>query len=368
MKKLSLVMAVALALPALAHADVTVYGTLAAGVQSYNNGNQTQTLVDDFGSKIGFKGNEDLGNGLKTIWQVESSFDADGTTAGTTNLLAGRQTFIGLQSESLGTLKIGRLWDVMVRTEETDQFLATRNDPANLTFPIYEDGYLPGFSLGSGTDSGSGAKNSITYDMPTWNGLDFGLQYTAGENKTTSQGATDRWGARVEYAHPATNLFIGAAYEAALNQTTTGDTGSISRVEAGYRGDALNIAFTYNHASLYGDNTVASSALNKWVSLLGVAARTDSHLTVNSYATRVAYNIGSFTPSFEYSHIQDATVDGKSYKTATNQYGFAVDYHVSKHTTATAGYLWASQGQDLQQLNGTTSNPHALYTGLLVQF
>lgn len=68
MKKL-IALAVA-ALPMAAMADVTLYGTVEAALETgkglkHTNNTKSTTRVDDTGSLIGFKGAEDLGNGLK---------------------------------------------------------------------------------------------------------------------------------------------------------------------------------------------------------------------------------------------------------------------------------------------------------------
>ena len=75
-----------------AHADdgsVTVYGVISASVESVGASGgtggtkSTTTRVTDNNSRIGFRGNEDLGNGVKAIWQVESSlrnFEQGGST------------------------------------------------------------------------------------------------------------------------------------------------------------------------------------------------------------------------------------------------------------------------------------------------
>ncbi|ATP33633.1 hypothetical protein CR207_15790 [Chromobacterium violaceum] len=76
MKK-SLIALLVATLPAAAFADVTIYGKIKGGVEYVDNGVTKQTNVDDLGSRIGFKGSEDLGNGLKTIWQVETGFGID---------------------------------------------------------------------------------------------------------------------------------------------------------------------------------------------------------------------------------------------------------------------------------------------------
>ena len=68
MKKL-IALAVA-ALPMAAMADDSLYGTDEAALETgkglkHTNNTKSTTRVDDTGSLIGFKGAEDLGNGLK---------------------------------------------------------------------------------------------------------------------------------------------------------------------------------------------------------------------------------------------------------------------------------------------------------------
>jgi predicted porin len=90
-KSLAALVATLFAVPFAAHADVTIYGFLSSSIESTKATGATagsasdyksRTRVVDDNSRIGFKGNEDLGNGTKAIWQVESSlkyFEQGGT-------------------------------------------------------------------------------------------------------------------------------------------------------------------------------------------------------------------------------------------------------------------------------------------------
>ncbi|VEJ43283.1 outer membrane porin protein [Neisseria meningitidis] len=77
------------ALPLAAVADVSLYGEIKAGVEGRNiqlqlteplpniqpqvtkRKSRIRTKISDFGSFIGFKGSQDLGEGLKAVWQLE---------------------------------------------------------------------------------------------------------------------------------------------------------------------------------------------------------------------------------------------------------------------------------------------------------
>ncbi|CAM4280065.1 porin [Bordetella muralis] len=103
-----------LAAAAQAESSVTLYGLIDLGymydydeskgsAQSINSGNES-------GSRWGLKGEEDLGNGLKAIFQLESGFDADTGMAAQSGRLFGRWAYVGLASNTLGEIRLGRQW------------------------------------------------------------------------------------------------------------------------------------------------------------------------------------------------------------------------------------------------------------------
>eukprot|EP00952_Eustigmatos_sp_NYUAD-ZCMA_P012266 49332-Eustigmatos_ZCMA.PRE.1 len=66
------------------------------------------------GSRWGLKGAEDLGGGVKTVFQLENGFDVDTRQAFQGGLLFGRQAYMGLSSSTLGTVTVGRQYDSVV--------------------------------------------------------------------------------------------------------------------------------------------------------------------------------------------------------------------------------------------------------------
>lgn len=71
MKKALLPLAIAALLPISAFADVTVYGKANVSFQSADEGGDSVTELVSNASRIGLKGSEDLGNGLKAIYRFE---------------------------------------------------------------------------------------------------------------------------------------------------------------------------------------------------------------------------------------------------------------------------------------------------------
>ncbi|WP_456372652.1 porin [Thiolapillus sp.] len=109
MKKKLLALAVAAALPMVsqaATADVTIYGKIHTSIDYVNpdaKGADSIYDVTSRASRLGFKGSEDLGDGLKLIWKMESQINtADGGT-----YWKGRNAYIGLAG-GWGTFLYGR--------------------------------------------------------------------------------------------------------------------------------------------------------------------------------------------------------------------------------------------------------------------
>ncbi|PRP71280.1 hypothetical protein BUE93_07370 [Chromobacterium amazonense] len=338
MKKTIIFAAIAAAIPALAQADVNLYGSLRAGVSvtknSANNYNSTFG-VDDFGSRIGFKGSEDLGNGLKTIWQVETGFAMDGmagkgTASGT---FANRESYVGLDG-AYGKLRVGYLSDVLADTEATDNLYGPRRDSMGTNFPLYEATDL--FSYGDAR-----FKNSIRYDSPTWNGFNATLQYGAGENQAAGQMKQgEQYGLRLAYQNSG---FFGAwAYAGVLN-TKGGSNSATNRLEGGYSANNLYLAASYQWLTTYGDAST--------LGLTPAPVAGGNKVENTTWALNAAYTIGNFKPSIVYSKRGDAKIDGTRYSLGASQWAAAVDYTLSKNTLVQVGYGERKDNKDAQTVN-----------------
>ncbi len=91
---------------AFAQSNVTVYGVADAGFSSFSGDSQRSTGVHSSGlqtSRLGFRGEEALGNGLKAVFNFESGISLDNAAAWQSN----RQSNVGI-SGSFGTVLIGR--------------------------------------------------------------------------------------------------------------------------------------------------------------------------------------------------------------------------------------------------------------------
>ena len=108
-KLIALAVAGLVSVPAFAQSNVTIYGRMDAGV--FNKDNEkgdAVTAVDSSGwttSRIGFKGSENLGNGLQALFQVETKLVNDDATGLSGE---GRDTFVGLAG-GFGAVLLGRI-------------------------------------------------------------------------------------------------------------------------------------------------------------------------------------------------------------------------------------------------------------------
>lgn len=198
MKKSLVALAVAAALPAFAQAQTSVQltGSVDVAVESLNkdaNGGQKGDLqIRDGvwgGSRFVIKGSEDLGSGLKGIFNLDYRGRADTGAQATSTFWQG-QSWVGLDG-GFGTIKLGR------------QFTPLH--------AVIEQGDMTGQSWYHSSDGLAGyaarVNNSISYATPSLGGFTLVAAYAAGEaegatgenaNKvgdTLAIGALGAWGA-----------------------------------------------------------------------------------------------------------------------------------------------------------------------------
>ncbi|MFY1850008.1 porin, partial [Achromobacter dolens] len=102
---------------AQAETSVTLYGIIDTGI-GYNkisgagdakNGSRIGMINGvQNGSRWGLRGSEDLGDGLRAVFQLESGFDSGNGKSAQNGRLFGRQATVGLASDSWGQLDFGR--------------------------------------------------------------------------------------------------------------------------------------------------------------------------------------------------------------------------------------------------------------------
>lgn len=150
---------------AWAQSSVTIYGLLDQAV-GRNIGSSAAGLFDSTGSRLGFKGEEDLGGGLKASFLMEHRFSPDTGAAGAPYWKGGSWVALG---GSWGKLTLGRQW--------SQAFLKSQyaSDPFGMTT-------VAGVNFGTVGCGGAGGcvgafwvDNAITYEYAA-GGFSFGVQ------------------------------------------------------------------------------------------------------------------------------------------------------------------------------------------------
>lgn len=214
MKKnvIALVIAGAFAAPAAVLADssnVTIYGTLNADFENVKADGgaanvSSRNRVSSNSSNIGFKGSEDLGNGLKAIFQVESSVGLD-NGVGT---FSARNSNVGL-SGGFGTVFLGN-WDTPYK------YSTGRLDPfGNTGIGGYSSIMGSGGSVTGGntvTSFDRRMNNSVQYWTPSMNGFSARVAYGANEEEAASGSPSpNTWSLSAGYENGP--VYITAAYD-----------------------------------------------------------------------------------------------------------------------------------------------------------
>jgi predicted porin len=153
---------------AFAQTNVTIYGIADAAISRSDNGVAKSTNVDSggqSGSRLGFKGTEDLGGGLSAIFTLENGYSIDTGTLGQSGRLFGRQAFVGLNG-GFGAIKLGRQYNpIRPALESIDPFGFGLAGNISNVFNAY----------------GERADNTINYSTPAIGGFSGQIAYSLGE-------------------------------------------------------------------------------------------------------------------------------------------------------------------------------------------
>lgn len=317
MKKTLIALALA-ALPVAAMADVTLYGQIKGGLEytKVKGVDNTITNVNDWGSRIGFKGEEDLGNGLKTIWQVEQYVSLD-SNHDRNGRWADRDSFIGLATP-FGTVRAGHLSDQFNSDMDTlDPWEGTGVRTLGLTFGRTSDRYT-----------------GVRYDTPEFAGFQANVLWSPEDNTRYDQarplvGDLDGFhtvagavnGLTVNNQTLAVGLnyqnsgfFAKYGFKMTKDFLAVGEDAQVHRLEAGYDANNLFVGLGFQYTKDYD----AVGATGKEAALTA------------------AYTLGNLTPRVTYAH----GFDDLDYKHAI----IGADYALSKRTTALLSVGWLDDG------------------------
>jgi len=249
-KLIAIGIAAVLAAPFAAQAGVEVYGQARVSVDFNNNADDNTGMeksnmsLSDNASRLGFKGDEDLGGGNSLLWQLEEGVAFDANTAFT-----GRQSFVGVAG-GFGTVLGGKLdTPYKTSTNSWDPFVDTKADYNALMGGDLRTENTVAYV----TPNINGFTGAIGYIFPTAGSADDNLPMTKTEKK---QNAYSLCG---NYAQGP--LKVAAAYEVLTKQGATPaspgaepDNASSWKIGATYTiQDATTLGLIYENQDVGGE-------------------------------------------------------------------------------------------------------------------
>lgn len=312
-KLIALAIASALAVPALAFAEATVYGQVNLSIDMVNDGktpSATTNQLNSGGSRLGFKGSEDLGGGLSVVWVLEGDVAAD-TGATTPGQLFDRASNIGLKSNSMGTVAFG--------LQDTPYKASTRN------LDLFGDSAADNRRMmGIGHDVG--VTNAISYSSPSMSGFSVVAATVFGAESATA-GATKGSALGLAGMYEQGPIYVTLAYDSA----TFGSPGS------GILGAAA--PFAVNEKST--DYKLGGSYAMDAFAVNAVIERTKNSIAANGGDTTGTnlYLAGKFNASgtdavkLAYTKKGETTTAGVGDTNDATQYAVGYDHSMSKATS-----------------------------------
>ena len=214
---------------AMAQSSVTLYGVLDTGL-TYSKGEESVYGMTHVGgnvnSRLGFRGVEDLGNGLKATFNLEAGMgvdDGNNYMDKDSNGMAFRRTStVGLQG-SFGEVRLGRmLTSSYLAVSRYDAFGDT-GIGASLAWNIPQTGYAPR------------TENAISYTSPNFSGFKIGAEYGFGEQ----QKASDKRYIGIGATYDNGPLSLGLGFDR-LNGDTLNNTVGTENLTTWHLGAAYN--------------------------------------------------------------------------------------------------------------------------------
>jgi len=335
-----------------AHADnsVTLYGVVDGGVnyQSFDGSVNGKNIDNDYvgmadginsGNRWGLKGTEDLGNGLKALFQLESGFNLGTGQSGQGSRLFGRQATVGLQSDGWGQLEFGR------QTNIASKYFA------GVATPFGTDFGQAGVGSAFSAAGSHRLDNMIMYQTPTIAGFQLGLGYSFnadGNQQISSDGSqknTRSWTTGLRYGNgPLAAALVYDRYKSPDSETDVNDRGvSVNSwsLAASYDfkvvkvyaagGQTRNGWFSSN-SSLNGASYLKDNSAN--ISSFDV----NDNLKVNSYSLGVSAPVGAngeVMASWMMADIKDSGIHNWG-SNKQNVYSVGYTYALSKRTNVYA--------------------------------
>jgi predicted porin len=322
------------------------------------------------GSRWGIKGSEDMGDGLKAIFTLESGIDIgtgnlvngqqsrldgssySGNGSSSNGQLFGRQAWVGLKDAELGEVRLGRNYSLMF--DVYGEYGIVQN--AQLLTPTGNSGSVGG---GAGATENLRLDNSVKYIGKTGD-INYSAVYKFGNIAgSTSQGSV--YSARLGYEKGAFGVqavYMGSTDTVTTNTINPGYSAvlvntSAYLVAAKYKfNDTLTGKINYQRYNLQNpsDSTVSGSTSYYGYNLTSVTARTlgSGGVSVASagvdyrYSDKLGLYAGYTTINYD---ANGSKPEGGNLSFSEQYASLLLDYNLSNRTDVYLGGMQVTTGQ-----------------------
>jgi len=300
---------------AFAQSSVTIYGRIDQGFAQQADAVKNREIRAASANRLGFRGVEDLGAGLKAFFQFEHRFDAD-TGAANAVFWEGK-SFVGLRS-NFGDFYLGR--------EDNPAYALSQS----VADPFGTDTVASNTSIISGRIGTNRYANSVNY-RGTFGGFTVGAQIAEQDSSKAQQTGEDRpWSVAASYTGGPITVGVG-------HENPSDDDARWTTINAAWDFKVVKVIGLYG----FGKNgnqsvTNVSSSANTLPS--GIPAAAGAGSDRRSYLIGVTAPIGNGELKASYGVLQAESTADVKYK-LDKQFGLGYHYALSKRTTVYADYV-----------------------------
>lgn len=337
---------------AQAQSSVTLYGVVDAGLGYVSNANAAGDSLWGMingnlsGSRWGLKGTEDLGGGLKAIFQLENGFDPGTGQLNQGGREFGRQAYVGLSGDQWGTVTLGRQYDPSV--DMVQGLTADNNWGGIFGTPGDVDNY----------DNSLRTSNTVKYVSPNYAGFQveglYGFSNLAG---ATGQGQT--WSGAATYNNGP--LGLAASYLYTNNPSANRATGWNSPSSDSLFNSPINVGYQTAHSI----GIARAAASYAWgpatfgASYSFAQYKSDGNSTFQSqekFNTANAFVNWQLSPAILLGLGYTYTKADGDTSAHYNQVSIGADYSLSKRTDLYAIGAWQNASGSQKNADGVTTS------------
>jgi predicted porin len=369
---------------AQAQSSVTVYGIMDVGpktatttINNLSNNADATSGGNLSSSRIGFTGSEDLGGGNKAIFTAEfgvnlAKSNFSGSTNGAQNAsFDNRQSFVGISSNSLGTLKMGRQYSLSHVTISNTDTTGGNNMIGGTTYVGGNSNTAGAITAPVSANASYGIRSSeaIIYESPVFAGVQAMGQYSWNKasaasgtyNPTADAGLGLRYSGVKNLdvrASKVVRQVSNAASAGLVTSATTTDYGLMATVaastafQATQSEQAIGASYDFGMAKLFANNMRTTLAGNYNGAVFTTITRTATEFGVkapiNAFVLSVKYGVGNSNLAANVAAANINAGTGSSFN--FRGYQTQLEYNLSKRTS-----LYSIYGRSSGDTSATTT-------------